>query len=133
METPEIPNRQLPEQSGSEINPMFPISDSNRLPSHIEQSPVQPQQQVPGYDMGPHIVGMENMLSPEQVQAQMMQQQQPNPDLWPVNNNASNDLDMEVNWEAWDAMVRDYQMQVDNEQEGPDGRGLALGGMGQGW
>jgi len=49
-----------------------------------------------------------------------------------MDNNALLDLDMnaldgDVNWEGWDDLVKDFQMEVDNQ---PDRVGPTLGGWG---
>lgn len=85
--------------------------------------------------MQPQVVGM-GMLAPEQIQLQLLQQQQGIQQTpWLMDDNALLDLDMnavdgDVNWEGWDDLVRDFQMEVDNQ---PDRTGPALGGMGSWW
>jgi hypothetical protein len=90
--------------------------------------------------MAPQVIGM-GMLAPDNVQLQMQQQQdiqaglQPTP--WIMEDNAILDLDMngldgEVNWEGWDDMVRDFQMEQLN-QPSEMARGPTLGGMAQWW
>lgn len=83
--------------------------------------------------MAPQVIGMGNM-APEQIQLQMQQQQQQSTP-WLMDDSALVDLDMnalegEVNWEGWDDLVRDFQMEQDNQ---PQGVGPTLGGMGQWW
>jgi hypothetical protein len=79
------------------------------------------------------------MLAPEQVQLQMQAQQQAQMQQtpWLMDESALLDLDMsdlqgDVNWEGWDDLVRDFQLQTDQEM-GNGGRGPTLGGMGQWW
>jgi hypothetical protein len=88
--------------------------------------------------MQPQIVGM-GMLAPEQIQLQLQQQQQQQQmagqQPWLMDDNALLDLDMnavdgDVNWEGWDDLVRDFQMEADQM---PDARGPTLGGMGNWW
>jgi hypothetical protein len=89
--------------------------------------------------MQPQVVGM-GMLSPDQIQLQLQQQQQQQQQgiqqtPWLMDNNALLDLDMntldgDVNWEGWDDLVKDFQMEVDNQ---PDRVGPTLGGMGSWW
>ncbi|TVY83486.1 Bikaverin cluster transcription factor bik5 [Lachnellula suecica] len=84
--------------------------------------------------MEPQIVGM-GMLAPHQVQ-QQLQQQPPQQTPWLMDENALLDLDMnldgDVNWEGWDDLVRDFQMEAGNQPPG-DQRGPTLGGMGTWW
>lgn len=89
--------------------------------------------------MQPQIVGMGSM-APEQIQLQMQYQQQQlqdqQPAEWMMDDGALLDLDMgtldgEINWEGWDDMVRDFQMQQDNLL--PDAPRPTLGGMEQWW
>jgi hypothetical protein len=85
--------------------------------------------------MQPQVVGM-GMLAPEQIQLQLQQQQQGMQQTpWLMDDNALLDLDMnaldgDVSWEGWDDLVRDFQMEVDNQ---PDRTGPTLGGMGSWW
>jgi hypothetical protein len=85
--------------------------------------------------MQPQVVGM-GMLAPEQIQLQLQQQQQGSQQTpWLMDDNALLDLDMnaldgDVSWEGWDDLVRDFQMEVDNQ---PDRAGPAFGGMGSWW
>jgi len=88
--------------------------------------------------MEPQIVGM-GMLAPDQVQQQLqqqLQQQQPPQTPWIMDDNALLDLDMnldgDVNWEGWDDLVRDFQMEAGNQNMDMQ-RGPALGGMGTWW
>jgi len=79
------------------------------------------------------IIGM-GLVMPDQMQQPQEQDRQPM--TWPIDNSALVDMDMntldsEVNWEGWDDMVRDFQMEQVNQ---PDmARGPTLGGMGQWW
>ncbi|KAL2063739.1 hypothetical protein VTL71DRAFT_5544 [Oculimacula yallundae] len=92
--------------------------------------------------MAPQVVGM-GMLAPEQIQLQMQQMQQHDqavqqPAPWLLDNNAMLDLDMtavegEINWDGWDDLVRDFQMEADNGQQPDMTRGPTLGGMAQWW
>jgi hypothetical protein len=89
--------------------------------------------------MQPQVVGM-GMLAPNQIQLQLQQQQQQQQQgiqqtPWLMDNNALLDLDMnaldgDVNWEGWDDLVKDFQMEVDNQ---PDRVGPTLGGVGSWW
>lgn len=92
--------------------------------------------------MQPQIVGMGPQLTQEQIEAQFQQhaqqqqqQQMIQPTPWIMDNEALLDLDMQgldgdVNWEGWDAMVRDFQLESDMQNEM---RGAPLGGMGNWW
>jgi len=90
--------------------------------------------------MVPQIVGM-GALAPDQIQLQLQQQQmqqgaQQTP--WLMDDSALLDLDMsavdtDVNWDAWDDLVRDFQMEADNQPQGAMARGPALGGIGGWW
>jgi len=76
------------------------------------------------------------MLAPDQIQLQLQQQQGLQQTPWIMDDNALLDLDMngldgDVNWEGWDDLVRDFQMEVDNQPERQ--RGPTLGGMGSWW
>ncbi len=83
------------------------------------------------------------MLAPAQVQMQMQQMQQQDQSVqqqapWLLDDNAMLDLDMtavegEINWEGWDDLVRDFQLEADNSQQPDMVRGPTLGGMGQWW
>jgi hypothetical protein len=88
--------------------------------------------------MQPQVVGL-GTLAPDQIQLQLQQQQarqqaqQQTP--WLMDDNALVDLDMnaldgDVNWEGWDDLVRDFQMEVDNQ---PERNGPTLMGMGSWW
>ncbi|KAL3425713.1 fungal specific transcription factor domain-containing protein [Phlyctema vagabunda] len=101
------------------------ISQSLQTPSNMyttTESMVEPQ-----------VVGM-GMLAPENIQLQLQQErfaQQGTP--WIMDDNALQDLDMttvdaDVNWEGWDDLVRNFQLEADQQMGGP-----ALGGMGQWW
>jgi hypothetical protein len=90
--------------------------------------------------MQPQIVGMGPAFAPEQIQLQLQQQQQQQQQMqqtpWLMDDNALLDLNMQdlegdVNWEGWDDLVRDFQME--NDQQMPDFRGPTLGGMGSWW
>ena len=93
-------------------------------------------------NMAPQVVGM-GMLAPEQIQLQLQQQQaqmlQQGAQPWLMDDNALLDLDMnaldgdgDTNWEGWDDLVRDFQMEADNQM--PEmARGPTLGGMGTWW
>lgn len=77
------------------------------------------------------------MLAPEQIQLQL-QQQQMQQAPWLMDNNAFADLDMagldgDPSWEGWDDLVRDFQMEVDNQGGLGEIRGPTLGGMGTWW
>ena len=82
------------------------------------------------------------MMAPDQVEAQMMQQQhqqlngqQQQHTPWLLDESALADLDMgaEVNWEGWDDLVRDFQMEVDNGLPSGERVGPTFGGLGQWW
>lgn len=90
--------------------------------------------------MQPQIVGMGPSFAPEQIQLQLQQQQQQQQQMqqtpWLMDDNALLDLNMQdlegdVNWEGWDDLVRDFQME--NDQQMQDFRGPTLGGMGSWW
>lgn len=84
----------------------------------------------------PQIVGM-GALAPDQIQLQLQQQQFVNGGTpWLMDDSALQDLDMnaidgDVNWEGWDDLVRDFQLEAD--QQMGDGRGPNIGTMGQWW
>jgi hypothetical protein len=90
--------------------------------------------------MAPQIVGM-GALAPDQIQLQLQQQQiqqraQQTP--WLMDDSALLDLDMstvdtDVNWDAWDDLVKDFQMEADSQPQGGMARGPTLGGMGGWW
>lgn len=108
-------------------NPMSMPSSTNPLINsmYVDDSSMMP----------PQVVGM-GMLAPEQIQIQLQQQQQGMQQTpWLMDDNALLDLDMngidgDVNWEGWDDLVRDFQMEVDMQ---PDRTGPTLGGMGSWW
>ena len=81
------------------------------------------------------------MLAPEQIQLQLQQQQaqmqQQGMQPWLMDDSALLDLDMnaldgEVGWEGWDDLVKDFQMEADNQLLEMS-RGPTLGGMGSWW
>lgn len=90
--------------------------------------------------MVPQAIGM-GMLAPDQIQLPSQQQQmvsqQQTP--WLMNDSALVDLDMsaideEVNWDGWDDLVTDFQMDPDMQNmAGPNGRGPTLPGMSTWW
>ncbi|KAH7319489.1 fungal-specific transcription factor domain-containing protein [Rhexocercosporidium sp. MPI-PUGE-AT-0058] len=126
-------DRQLSQQVNSTVggpsNPVLPPTIPEMYANDISMLP-------------PQVVGM-GMLAPEQIQVQMqqihqqdqaVQQQAP----WSLDDNAMLDLDMtavegEINWEGWDDLVRDFQLEADNHQQPEMARGPTLGGMGQWW
>ncbi|KAK2625532.1 hypothetical protein QTJ16_004844 [Diplocarpon rosae] len=89
----------------------------------------------------PQVVGMGG-FAPDQIQLQI-QMQQNNQSARPQtsrlgDNNALLDLDMsavegDINWEGWDDLVRDFQIDTDNSQPPDITRGQTLGGMGLWW
>ncbi|CZT13198.1 related to binuclear zinc cluster transcription factor that regulates the ratio between aurofusarin and rubrofusarin biosynthesis [Rhynchosporium agropyri] len=90
----------------------------------------------------PQIVGM-GILAPDQIQLQIQQIQQQEQAAqqtmpWLLDDNGLLDLDMtavegDINWDGWDDLVRDYQLEADNTQQPDMARGPALGGMAQWW
>jgi hypothetical protein len=83
--------------------------------------------------MASPIVGMGSMAT-DQAQMQMQMQNQQQPTSWLMGDGALVDLDMnnldtEVNWEGWDDLVRDFQIEHDNQTA----VGPTFGGMGQWW
>ncbi|KAG0651731.1 Bikaverin cluster transcription factor bik5 [Hyphodiscus hymeniophilus] len=87
----------------------------------------------------PQVIGMGPRLAPEQIQLQMQQQQrQMQQTPWLLDDSALVDLDMagldgDPNWEGWDDLVKDFQMEADNAGGLGEIRGPALGGMGSWW
>jgi len=84
------------------------------------------------------VIGMGPSLAPEQVQLQMQQQQQQLQQPWLMDESGLLGLDMaglegDPNWEGWDDLVRDFQMDVDNQGGLGEIRGPTLGGMGTWW
>jgi hypothetical protein len=117
---------------------LFPhTTDTTNLTTLENPSPNQNfayQTQADTAMMEPQIVGM-GMLAPDQVQ-QQFQQQQPQQTPWIMDDSALLDLDMnldgDVNWEGWDDLVRDFQMEAGNQNMDMQ-RGPALGGVGTWW
>ena len=95
----------------------------------------------PDTPMPPQVIGMGG-FAPDQIQLQMQQQMQQmqggeQPQPWLMEDSALLDLDMndvngDVNWEGWDDLVRDFQLEHFNQPPGAD-RGPTLGGMTQWW
>jgi len=120
---------------------LLPRNDTNTTLSSADPSLTSTETQMYANDlpmMQPQVIGM-GMLAPDQIQLQLQQQQlqqgrqQQTP--WLMDDSALLDLDMnaldgDVNWEGWDDLVRDFQMEVDNQA--PE-RGPTLGGMGTWW
>ena len=109
--------------------------------SWLTASPCPSAQEQP---LPPQIVGMGPLLAPEQIQLQMQlqqrQQQQVQQTPWLMDDSALLDLDMqglegdgEVNWEGWDDLVKDFQMETDLQANEMGARGPTLGGMGAWW
>ena len=81
------------------------------------------------------------MLAPDQVQAQLQQQQEVQPASWLMDDSVLLDLDLDMNdpngdigWNGWDDLVRDFQLETDNQlRDGEPTRGPAIGGMGNWW
>ena len=75
----------------------------------------------------PQVVGM-GMLAPEQVQLQLQQQQADLP-LWTMDDTFPGmdmaGLEDEPNWNGWEDMVRDYQLESDLQGRGGD---IEMGG-----
>jgi len=127
-------DRQLSQQAnnttGAPSNPVLPKTSAPEM--YTNDVPM----------LGPQVVGM-GMLAPAQVQMQMQQMQQQDQSVqqqapWLLDDNAMLDLDMtavegEINWEGWDDLVRDFQLEADNSQQPDMVRGPTLGGMGQWW
>jgi len=122
---------------------LLPLNNTNTTVSTADPSLTSTSAQMYTDDMSmmqPQVIGM-GMLAPDQIQLQLQQQQlqqggqQQTP--WLMDDNALLDLDMsaldgDVSWEGWDDLVRDFQMEVDNQP--PDvARGPTLGGMGSWW
>ena len=88
----------------------------------------------------PQVIGMGPLLAPEQMQLQLQQQQQQQMQQtpWLMDDSALLDLDMagldgDANWEGWDDLVRDFQMEADNQGGPGEIRGPTFGGMGTWW
>ncbi len=108
-------------------------SDPMALPTS-SAAPNNAMYQDDSFIMQPQVVGM-GLLAPDQIQLQLQQQQGQQQTPWLMDDNALVDLDMnaldgDVNWEGWDDLVRDFQMEIDNQ---PDRNGPTLGGMGSWW
>jgi hypothetical protein len=123
------------------LMPQVPDTTTNHGPSNpVEFPTASDAPNTPMYPddssmMQPQVVGM-GMLAPDQIQLQLQQQQGLQQTPWIMDDNALLDLDMngldgDVNWEGWDDLVRDFQMEVDNQPEMQ--RGPTLGGMGSWW
>lgn len=91
----------------------------------------------------PQNSGM-GMLTPENMQLPLPQQ--PQTGSWLMDDSQFLDMDMadlstnggvdEVNWQGWDDLVRDFQLETDyqfRDGENPLARGPAIGGMGNWW
>ena len=114
-------NHSLPPNGYSQTPPAY----SAHTMSVDEKVQMQPQAGVRG-----------TSFAPEQVELQLQQQQQVQQTPWLMDDNALLDLNMqdlegEVSWEGWDDLVRDFQME--NDQQMQDFRGPSLGGMGNWW
>ena len=86
----------------------------------------------------PQVIGMGPLLAPEQIQLQLQQQQQMQQTPWLMDDSALLDLDMaglegDPSWEGWDDLVRDFQMEADNQGGLREIRGPTLGSMGTWW
>lgn len=116
-------------------------ADANMLlPLNHEQlyTPMQQNTQMYAINntpvMEPQVLGM-GALAPEQVQLQLQHQQLSLPQ-WSMDDSFL-DIDMAglenvPDWNGWNDMVRDYQLEAD-AQSNNAGRGAAIGGMGNWW
>ena len=134
---------------GNQQNDMYPTpvespSTNNGGRTSGNTSYPMPQNYAPEIPMTepqiqPQVIGMGPLLAPEQIQLQMqLQQQQMQQAPWLLDDSASLDLDMagldgDPSWEGWDDLVRDFQMEADNQGGLGEIRGPSLGGMGQWW
>ncbi|PBP20792.1 hypothetical protein BUE80_DR008119 [Diplocarpon rosae] len=118
------------------------VGPSNNGPSNIMVPAETPALYSDDVSMlPPQVVGMGG-FTPDQVQLQMQMQQniqaaQPQTSR-PGDDHALLDLDMsavegDINWEGWDDLVRDFQIDTDNSQPPDITRGQNLGGMGLWW
>lgn len=118
-----IPSASTDSQMQTKVEPLdLPFTTS---PISTEQGQFQPQ-----------TVGMSG-YAPDQTQVQLLQQPQGQGQLWLGDDNALLDLDMQgvdgdINWEGWDDLVRDFQMETDMNL-GANGRGPVMGSMGTWW
>lgn len=116
----------------------IPIGNVDRVKMEAppETNPVYHQHEQQQQAMPPQIVGM-GMLGPEHIQQQMqMQQDGQQSTPWLMDDNALLDLDMQgvdgaPNWEGWDDLVRDFQ--VDNQVGAGADMQMGLGGVGNWW
>lgn len=134
--------RPPPTKYGGPLPTFTPIEignvDAIKQEPQPETNPVYQQhhqeQQAQQQAMPPQIVGM-GMLGPEHIQQQLQQQQmQQGGQPWLMDDNALLDLDMQgmdgaPNWEGWDDLVKDFQMDT---QTGPDMQ-MGLGGVNNWW
>jgi hypothetical protein len=122
-------------QNGTSLCPLNSESPAGSFPQTFMTNPgdiPMTEPQIPS-----QVIGMGPMLAPEQIQLQL-QQQQMQQAPWLMDNNAFADLDMagldgDPSWEGWDDLVRDFQMEVDNQGGLGEIRGPTLGGMGTWW
>lgn len=137
-------DRVLEQASSSTVNSTY---QSHGLPKMeggeyvFTTSPVsmtgQGQFQSPAGTMGSSSFATEPMQAPPQMQQPQQQQaqnQNQDPAQWLMDDSNLLDLDMQgidgdINWDGWDDMVRDFQMETDVNV----GRGPAVGGMGSWW
>ena len=131
--SPILRNSDSPSSATPSSNPSNLNSNPNPFPQPTYSADVpmtEPQIQ-------PQVIGMGPLLAPEQIQLQLQQQQmQQTP--WLMDDSAFADLDMaglegDPSWEGWDDLVRDFQIEADNQGGLGEIRGPTLGGMGSWW
>jgi hypothetical protein len=123
----ETPNNNNNNNNNNNTNPSFQPQQNYVPEIAISESQIQPQ-----------VIGMGPLFAPEQMQLQMLQQQQMQQTPWLMDDSALLDLDMadldgDPSWEGWDDLVRDFQLESDNQGGLGEIRGPALGGMGNWW
>ena len=116
-------------------------SVSSNLPSNESKQPIsmEPNTSMYAANNTPMVesqaVGMGmGMLAPENIQHELQHQQLALP-AWTMDD-AFLDTDMagletDPNWNGWDDMIKDYQMELD--MQGNMGRGPSINGMGNYW
>lgn len=114
-------------ESPATNNASYPLQQNYSADIPMSEPQIQPQ-----------VIGMGPLLAPEQIQLQMQQQQQMQQTPWLMDDSALVDLDMagldgDPSWDGWDDLVRDFQMEADNQGGLGEIRGPTLGGMGTWW
>lgn len=117
-----------------------PNPNSTHASSFLTQTPYSADIPMTSPQLQPQVIGMGPSFAPDQIQLQLQQMQQT---PWLMDDNAFADLDMagldgDPNWEGWDDLVRDFQMEAESQGAGGVGVGdirgpTVLGGMGNWW